>query len=166
MVVTGCALPFRVDIRDEARDERVQFSTGAFRQVIAGGAYVEVVVNHVWKEHLASTVHGLTLWETFAGLYFSARLPETPYATSIYDAVVAGTIQHVCALSLGTETEQHEDVVMVRTASLYAVNLLLSAPPHCPEAWVSWGGPPADKRIAKETAAAEQRHLWALKEPA
>src|SRR6266496_16167 len=133
MLLTGCLMPFRVDILEN--EKRVQFSTGAFRQVIKRNDYVELVVNHIWKEHLASTVHGLTLWETFAGLYFRAQLPNTVYAKSVYDAIIALKITSVCALSSETITEQYNEIIMVREARLYAVNILVTAPAHCPQAW-------------------------------
>lgn len=174
MLLVGLALPYRVALVDEAwadaqratttrPNQRVMFAHGCCTHAIDDGQYVEIVVNHQWKEHLASTKHGLSLFENFNGLYFRADLPATPYAKSIYDAVVAGKIQHVCTVSKDTNAERiGDDVVVVRRANITALSLLVTSPPHSDHSWVSWSGPQAEARIQREATLAERRHLWAL----
>jgi hypothetical protein len=94
--------------------------------------------------------------------HFQARLPDTAYASSIYRAVTAGKIRHVCCLSSSTECDDDGKLLTVRRANLVAINLLLVASAHRPETWIMPGGPQADARIVTETAAAARRTYWAL----
>lgn len=175
MLITGCAMPYKVPAIDEARvflepdgtlrpltsDRQLLFAPGCFARAL-GANDIEIVVNHVWKEHLASARHGLMLRETHAGLYFDARLPETPFAQSIYESIAAGKVKHVCALSAGTETHEENGILVVTFANLRAINLLVNAPPHQPNAWVMAAGPQAERRIKMEEAEAQRRELWSL----
>jgi hypothetical protein len=173
MLVVGLAMPFFSPCDDDAQvavgadglltpvrsPRKIQFARGAFAHALTG--YVELVMNHVWVEHLASTKHGLQLFETAAGLYFHARFPETPFARNVYASIESGKIRHTCALSRHTECDDGP-ILTVRRADLVAVNLLLVASAHQPLTWILPAGAEAEKRIAAEGAAAHGRALWAL----
>ena len=64
MLLTGLALPYRQGLAFEATNESPkhisEFLHGSCRSSIQQN-YIEVIVNGIWKEHLASTKHGLTL---------------------------------------------------------------------------------------------------------
>lgn len=130
--------------------------------ILSGQGYAEVVVNHAWREHLASTRHGLFLFETLAGLYFHARFPETTYAQAVYRAVAEGKIQHVCTLSTHTEGDDEGGVLTIRRAELVGINLLIAATAHQPATWVQPAGDEAEHRIQVEADTAQSRALWAL----
>ena len=97
---------------------------------------------------------------------FNAVLPDTPFARSIYEAVKAKKITHVCpwysSADFYMERNRFDERRIYRRADVHALSLLITTPTHATTSWVTIGGPLAEQRIEREAALAEQKHLWAL----
>jgi hypothetical protein len=141
---------------------RVLFYSGACTDAIYERQPVEIQLNHARQHDLGATERGLHLFETIAGLYFYLRLPSTPFAESVYRAVVDAKIRYVCAMSNQTHGDEIDGVFIVKRADLRALSLLITAPPHDPYTWVMVAGPEAEGRIDAEATAEASRQYWAL----
>jgi phage head maturation protease len=176
MEITGLALPYGVL---SAHPERVELLTdgqvvqstdawplgyhfGCCANAIRAGQ-VELVVDNTWVEHLASQRHGLTLWETLSGLYFHARLPETPFARGLVAAVQRGKVG-CCPRSSRTQSERHGEALVIYAADVVEISLMVNGPPTFKQTWVSLAGESASARIARETAQAQARHWPGVRE--
>jgi hypothetical protein len=174
MLLAGLALPFCVEMTDDdlvcrssegthtRQGRHVSFYPGCAASAIRANDIV-VTVNHCRDEDLGASPHGgLWLFETRAGLYFYLRLPSTPYARTIYQAVVDSKIRHICACSDGTEAEAHGNHLVIRKANLRTITLLLGAPAHFPATWVAVAGPESEARVDREIACALRDQQTAL----
>lgn len=147
----GLACPVRVWRDDPATGIRSRFAAGCFTDMINAQG-VELQVDHVWHEHLASQRHGLQLWEGAAGLFFRASIiARTAFSRSIVEGVRDGRIKHLCLGGGDSLAQTHDDgrhtTHRILTTEL---SLLVEGPPCFTSTWITLDGPAAQARILTE----------------
>lgn len=107
---------------------------GAFRDSLASGADILLLVDHDRSKVLARTANGsLSLRETAEGLTFEAQLPDTTLARDIHALAAAGTLGGMSIgfrVRKGGESWPSRDRRELRAVELIEISIVSSFPAY------------------------------------